>query len=115
MKNKSFNKHYIKRNPATGECQVDDNDNPVLGELAKADCRLTDQHVKTLNAGWKMAGVYYSEVKKDDAGDDNNDSAGTSELDVVKEEYKKVVGNIPPTKAKDLEWLKNKIKETKGE
>ena len=62
---KSYDKYYLKKNPATGEIQSD-GANPILGECAKRDCRLEPRHVKILNRGWQNSGVYFVEVKKEE-------------------------------------------------
>lgn len=62
--NKSYDKYYVKKNPATGYC-LEDNGKPVLGELAKSDCRLQPNHVKILNRGWINSGIFYVEVKEE--------------------------------------------------
>jgi hypothetical protein len=59
---KSFDKYYIRLNRASGELEFD-GDTPVLGELAKKDCRLEDRHVRILNASMKQSGVVYVEAK----------------------------------------------------
>lgn len=60
--NKSYDKYYLKKDPSTGYVMVEDGE-PVLGEVAKTDCRLEPRHVKVLNKGWKMSGVLFVEVK----------------------------------------------------
>jgi hypothetical protein len=62
--NKSYDKYYVKKNPSTNEILNDDG-KPILGELAKRDCRLEPRHVKVLNRGWQQSGVYFKEVKKE--------------------------------------------------
>jgi hypothetical protein len=60
---KSFDKYYVKIDRGTGQLQFD-GDTPVLGELAKKDCRLEQRHVNILNASVKQSGVVYIEVKE---------------------------------------------------
>jgi len=59
----SYDKFYLKRDPATGYI-VGDGETPVLGECAKRDCRLEPRHAKILNRGWRNSGIYYQEVVK---------------------------------------------------
>lgn len=60
--NKSYDKYYLEINPATGYV-VEKDGKPVLGKLAKSDCRLEPRMVKTLNIGWQNSGVFFIEVK----------------------------------------------------
>ena len=60
---KKYNKHYLKKSPSSGQVLIED-DQPVLGDIAKADCPLEDWHVKTLNKSWKKSGVYFKEVEQ---------------------------------------------------
>ena len=57
-----YNKHYLKRNPATGEILVED-EKPVLGELAKSDCPLEVRHATILNKDWRTTGIFYAIVE----------------------------------------------------
>ena len=60
---KSYDKYYLKKNPATNEI-AGNGKKPILGECAKRDCRLEPRHVVILNRGWQNSGVYYVEVVK---------------------------------------------------
>jgi hypothetical protein len=71
---KSYDKYYVKKDPRTNE-SLSDNGEPVLGELAKKDCRLEPRHVKILNRGWQNGGVYYVEVKAEVIESDNGQDA----------------------------------------
>lgn len=62
---RSYDKFYLKRNPATGEV-LTDGKVPNLGECAKRDCRIEPRHAKILNSGWENSGVYFVEVKKEE-------------------------------------------------
>jgi len=59
-----YNKHYVKRDPATLKVLIEDN-KPVLGDIAKSDCPLEDQHVRTLNRSWKNTGIFFAKVEKE--------------------------------------------------
>ena len=59
---KKYNKHYVKRDPATLSILIEDG-NPVLGEIAKKDCPLEDRHVRILNKDWETTGIFYAEMK----------------------------------------------------
>jgi len=65
---KKYNKHYVKRNPATGNVIEEDN-MPVLGEIAKSGCPLEDNHVLIINKSWKSSGIYLVEVKSAESKD----------------------------------------------
>lgn len=62
--NKSFDKYYVKKNPANGDIIIGEDEKPLLGECAKKDCRIEDRHAKILNRGWKNSGVYFIESKE---------------------------------------------------
>ena len=62
---KKYNKHYLKRDPASGEVLVEKNA-PVLGDVSKTDIPLEDWQVKTLNRSWKKTGIYYEEIKQEE-------------------------------------------------
>lgn len=66
---KKYNKYYLKRNPADNSVLVDDG-NPVLGDLAKADCPLEDWHIRALNKSWKNTGVFYALVEEKETKSD---------------------------------------------
>lgn len=61
--NKSYDKYYVERDPATGYPLIKADKTPELGKCAKKDCRLEPRHVKNLNRGWENSGVYFVEVK----------------------------------------------------
>jgi hypothetical protein len=61
---KFYDKHYVKKNPATGDILIEDG-NPVLGEIAKKGCPLPEKYVKVLNRSWKNTGIFFAEVKKE--------------------------------------------------
>ena len=68
---KSFNKYYVKRNYATGEV-LTQNDKPILGDIAKSDCRLSQRNADILNKTWERSGIYYSEVQTNDSNKTSN-------------------------------------------
>jgi hypothetical protein len=61
---KSYDKYYVKRDPSNGMI-IQEGNEPILGECAKSDCRLTPRHATILNKGWKNSGVYFKEVIKE--------------------------------------------------
>jgi hypothetical protein len=64
-KMKKYNKHYLKRDPASGVVLAENN-KPVLGDVVKKDIPLEDWQVKTLNRSWKKTGIYFSEEKQEE-------------------------------------------------
>lgn len=58
-----YNKHYLKRDPASGRVLVNEG-KPVLGEVAKKDCPLEERHVRVLNKSWKNTGIYYAPMEE---------------------------------------------------
>jgi hypothetical protein len=85
--NKSYDKYYVKKHPATGYAIVEDG-KPVLGELAKSDCRLEPRHVNTLNKGWENSGVYFKEVVKEINTSDDEDDKIEARLSLEEEATK---------------------------
>jgi hypothetical protein len=81
---KSYDKYYVKRNPATSEVLINGNE-PELGECAKKDCRLEPRHIKILNRGWANSGVYYVEVKEEVVESENNDQDARLALEIEAE------------------------------
>lgn len=77
---KSFNKHYLEKNPSSGRVEVDNDGKPVIGKLVKADCRLEQRHVDVLNRGWKRSGVYFVSVKEQDAAIEKAEAAKKDQL-----------------------------------
>lgn len=59
---KKYNKHYVKRDPATLSFLIEDN-KPVLGEIAKSDIPLEDKHIRILNKDWETTGIFFAEMK----------------------------------------------------
>jgi hypothetical protein len=88
---KKYNKHYLKKDPASGVVLLEDpksgelhtierdpdtgevfvkNPVPVLGEIAKEDCPLEDHHVRTLNRSWKKTGIFYAPMEVEEEKSD---------------------------------------------
>lgn len=110
---KSFNKHYLKRDPADREKVIEQDGKPVLGEIAKTDCRLEQRHANILNKNWRQTGIYYQEVhstslsKKDvDKVLDEARIALEKEATELGIKFRENIGD---------EKLQLKIKEAKGE
>jgi hypothetical protein len=61
---KKYNKHYVKRDPGTGDV-LKKGDKPVLGDIAKPGCPLETWHVNTLNSGWELSGIYFAEATEE--------------------------------------------------
>lgn len=81
---KSFNKHYLEKDPSSGRVRIGDDDKPVVGKLAKADCRLEQRHVDILNRGWKKSGVYFVSSKEQDEANRKTEAEKKEKVEVTK-------------------------------
>ena len=63
---KTYNKHQIKITPSTGKVALNEDGNPILGDILKPNIRFEPHHARTLNVNFEETGVYYAEVKEDE-------------------------------------------------
>lgn len=101
---KSFNKHYLEKNPSSGRVEVDSDGRPVIGKLLKADCRLEQRHVNILNRGWKRSGVYYVSSKEQDEANRKAEEAKRRRLEF--ENQATEAGKVIESQSKENEVLK---------
>jgi hypothetical protein len=99
---KSFNKHYLKKDHGTGRVVIEDG-KPVIGDLIKADCRLEQRHADVLNKGWKRSGVYYVSSKEQDEANQKAEDDRKAESEAIKSKEDKFLS------------MKNEIERLKAE
>jgi len=109
---KSFDKHYVKRDPANMERILIKDEKPILGEIAKPDCRLEQRHANILNKNWQQTGIFYKESPTKNKKEEKTEERIDLEAEATKLGLK-FMANIGDEKLKSR--IEEELLKSKGE